>query len=199
MKGRDSRNYIHINSGKYRGKKIYLPDIETTRPSKSIVRDSIFNSLQSDIYDTTFIEMFAGSGSVGFEAISRGAEKLYLLEMNRTAIKTLQENIKQFPDEVIEVVSGDSFENLKRVVETNSSLILYIDPPFNIRSGMESIYSRVYKLLNSINSKNIELIIFEHISSEKPADEIGSFINYKRKKFGKTSLSYYRKSLDLSE
>ena len=82
-------NWIYINGGKYKGKKIFLPNSNTTRPSKSIVRNSIFDTLQNEIYNTTFIELFAGSGSVGFEAISRGCAELYLLEIDEVAIRTL--------------------------------------------------------------------------------------------------------------
>jgi len=190
---KDSGNFIYIGSGKYRGRKIALPDIETTRPSKSIVRDSIFDTLQSEVYGVTFIEMFAGSGSIGFEAISRGAEKLYLLERNRVAFETLKKNSKIF-DENIETIFGDSFQTVKQVIKDSSNSILYIDPPFNIRDGMESIYEDLYKIVENIDiDSSVEKIIFEHISSEKPKESIGEFELYKSKKFGKTSLSYFRK------
>ncbi len=187
-------NYIHINSGKYKGKKILLPDVETTRPSKSIVRNSIFDTLQNEVYNKTFIELFGGSGSVGFEAISRGASQLYLFEMNRVALKTLQQNRKSFSDENIEIIGGDSFQNIYTILDKlqNNSSILYIDPPFSIRDGMENIYNKLYDLIDElVESNKFKYIIIEHLSTEKPKESFRSFSLNKSRKFGKTTLSYY--------
>jgi len=85
-----------IIGGKYRGKKIALPPVVTTRSSKSRLKESFFNTIQFDIVDANFIEMFAGSGSVGLEAISRGAKRVYFFEKNAVALQTLRKNISSF-------------------------------------------------------------------------------------------------------
>jgi 16S rRNA (guanine966-N2)-methyltransferase len=186
-------NSIQIAGGKYRGKKILLPDTDFTRPSKSIVRNSIFDTFQSEIIGRDFVEFFAGSGSVGFEALSRGVEKLYLLERGREALKTLQKNREHFRDEQIEIVAGDSFQTLPSLLEKlGEGTIFYIDPPFHIREGMENIYSKTISTFSKLQKSRAEFLIFEHISSEALPEEIGEFKKFKYKKFGKTSLSYYR-------
>lgn len=188
-------NFIKISGGKYRGKKIQLPNIATTRPSKSIVRNSIFDTLQSQIYNKVFIELFGGSGSVGFEAISRGASKLYLFEINQTAIETLKQNRKNFPNDDIEIIVGDTFKNIERVMsKIDNDTILYIDPPFSIRQGMDNIYIKLYSLLERLSiSSSVQYIILEHISSETPPNSFNKFLLYKSKRFGKTTVSYYIK------
>lgn len=187
------KNSININSGKYKGKKIFLPNIETTRPSKSIVRNSIFNTLQTEIQNIPFIEFFAGSGSIGFEAISRGASKVIFLELNRIAIDNLKRNRANFPEEDIEIISGDSFSNINKLLNSldNKKAIFYIDPPFSIRDGMENIHNLLYKILATIDIKYIEHIIFEHSSDEVVPENIGIFKIRKSKRFGQTTISYY--------
>ena len=71
-----------IIGGKYKGKKIKLPPLSVTRSSKSILRESLFNTLQQDIAGKNLVEVFAGSGSIGLEAISRGAKKVFFIEKN---------------------------------------------------------------------------------------------------------------------
>jgi len=186
-------NIVHINAGKYKGRKIYLPNIETTRPSKSIVRNSIFDTLQNEVYNHPFVEMFAGSGSVGFEAISRGSSKVIFLEMNRVAIQTLKKNISNFQNENIEIIAGDSFSNLEKLLDhLGGKTIFHIDPPFSIRDGMEDIYKKTYKFLESIETKYIQYLILEHISDEVVPEKIGECFLIKSRRFGKTTISYYK-------
>ena len=78
-----------IIGGKYRGMKIEIPSIHTTRGSKSILKESLFNTLQFDLIDKNFVELFSGSGSVGLEALSRGAGACYFIEYNRDAYRIL--------------------------------------------------------------------------------------------------------------
>ena len=185
-------NSININSGKYKGKRILLPNIETTRPSKSIVRNSIFDTLQNEMVNLPFIELFAGSGSVGFEAISRGASKVIFLEMNQTAIKTLKKNMQNFPNENINIISGDTFSNLSTLLsKIDKKAIFYIDPPFSIREGMENIYNTTYKFIEKIDKNLVQKIIFEHLSDEVIPEKIAYFTLLKSRKFGKTTISYY--------
>ena len=191
---KNSFDKIYINSGKYKGKKIFLPNILTTRVSKSIVRKSIFDTLQNEIFNIVFIEMFAGSGSVGFEALSRGASKIIFFENNPIAIQTLKKNSQIFPDENIEIIAGDSFENLpNKINKINEKMIIYIDPPFPIRKNMENIYQKVYDLFNRINNSKIEIAILEQLSDEVAPEILGNLINFKNKKFGKTTLRYFKK------
>src|SRR5690554_5874058 len=83
-----------INAGKHKGKKLEIPAIDTTRSSKSILRESLFNTLQFDIIDKNFVEVFGGSGSVGLEALSRGAGDAYFIEYNHTAYRILEKNAR---------------------------------------------------------------------------------------------------------
>ena len=138
--------------------------------------------------------MFAGSGSVGFEALSRGASKIIFFENNPIAIQTLKKNRQTFPDENIEIIAGDSFENLpNKINKIDEKIIIYIDPPFSIRKDMENIYKKVYDLFNKINDSKIEIAVLEQISDEVAPNTLGNLINSKNKKFGKTTLRYFKR------
>ncbi|SFV75046.1 Ribosomal RNA small subunit methyltransferase D [hydrothermal vent metagenome] len=184
-----------IIAGKYKGVTLNLPSKTTTRSSKGIVLESFFNTLQFDIIDATFVEVFSGSGSIGLEALSRGAKKVFFMEKDKDALYVLKNNIKKTNPSQCEVLAGDSFENIKNVVkilqQKDESAYFYIDPPFSIREGMEDIYDKMIQLIAFLPSQNVKMIIIEHMSSLELPENIATYHKQKTKKFGKTSLTYF--------
>ena len=184
-----------IIAGKYKGKTLKLPSKTTTRSSKSIVLESFFNTLQFEICDANFVEVFSGSGSIGLEALSRGAKKIYFMEKDRDALKTLKENIAQTDPNACEVYGGDSFTNINAVVsqlkKSGEDAYFYIDPPFSIREGMEDIYDKTLRLIANLPQENVKMIIIEHMSGLEIPENIGEFSKQKSKKFGNTTLTYF--------
>ncbi len=190
-----------IIAGKYKGKTLKLPSKVTTRSSKAIVLESFFNTIQFGVIDAVFVEVFSGSGSVGLEALSRGAKKIIFMEKDREALKILHENIAQTDPSACEVISGDSFINIKTAISKVKSLhvkgssdgntYLYIDPPFSVREGMEDIYDKMIALIAEFPHELCEMLIIEHMSTLELPETINLFTKTKTKKFGNTSLSYY--------
>ena len=184
-----------IVAGKYKGKTLLLPSKSITRSSKAIVLESFFNTLQFDIVDANFVELFSGSGSVGLEALSRGAKKIYFMEKDASALKTLQQNIAQTDPNACEVIAGDSFTNINSVVtklkKLNEDAYFYIDPPFSIREGMEDIYKKTMQLIENLPALHVKMIIIEHMSGLDIPNKIGVYKVKKSKKFGKTTLTYF--------
>ena len=183
-----------ILMGKFKGKTLKLPSMETTRSSKAIVLESFFNTIQFDIIDASFVEVFSGSGSIGLEALSRGASHILFMEKDREALKVLKQNISQTDPSACQVFAGDSFVNITEVIKTlkkrDENVYFYIDPPFSIREGMEDIYEKMIKLIKSIPQELVKLIIIEHMSGLEIPKEIGPFEVVKSKKFGNTTLTY---------
>ena len=184
-----------IVAGKYKGKTLKLPSKETTRSSKAIVLESFFNTLQFDVVDSVLVEVFSGSGSIGLEALSRGAKKIIFMEKDRDALKALRNNIAQTDPSACEVYEGDSFTNIaqvkKRLATLGESAFIYIDPPFAFREGMEEIYDKMLHMIMSLSLDMVTLITIEHMSTLELPDSIGEFNRIKSKRFGKTSLTYY--------
>ena len=191
---KNSMNFTKkIISGKYKGRSLKLPSKTTTRSSKVIVLESFFNTIQFGIMDAVFVEVFSGSGSVGLEALSRGAKKIIFMEKDRDALKILHENIAQTDPASCEVLSGDSFVNiqtaLSRVKNIGQSAYLYIDPPFSVREGMEDIYEKMIKLIQEFPYELCEMLIIEHMSTLELPETIAQYTKTKTKKFGNTSLT----------
>lgn len=181
-----------ISAGKYKGKKLALPSLESTRSTKAILKGSLFDSLQYEIMDEVFVEVFGGSGSMGLEALSRGAKHAYFIEKDKAAFSTLKSNCKVIDDEHTTPFHGDSFVIFPTLLSTlKDKAYFYFDPPFSIREGMEDIYQKVIDLIASIPREKAHLIVIEHMSTLVLPAQIGIYTLQKTKKFGKSSLSYY--------
>lgn len=191
MLEKNGKIYTKIIAGELKGKKIELPSLEVTRSSKSILRESVFNTFQFDIIDRVFIEVFAGSGSIGLEALSRGAKFVYFIEKNIDSFNILNSNIQNLKvSDRCAVLCADSFQKLPEIFsELDEKSYFYFDPPFSIRDNMEDIYDECIRLIEKIPQNLIEEVVVEHMSSIDL--KIDSLTLKKKKKFGKSSLSYY--------
>ncbi|HIE34985.1 MAG TPA: 16S rRNA (guanine(966)-N(2))-methyltransferase RsmD [Campylobacterales bacterium] len=195
--------FAKIIGGKYRGKKIKLPPKEITRSSKNVLRESLFNILQFDVLDKNFIEVFGGSGSVGLEALSRGAKHIYFIEINKESYNVLSKNITLLDKNSCTLLFGDAFEKIFDIIKElqikKEKGYFYFDPPFSIREGMKDIYNKVFKLIEKIPTEVCEMVIIEHMTNIELPERINKFKLIKQKKFGKSSLSFYNLELDFEK
>ena len=184
-----------IIAGKYKGKILELPSLDVTRSSKARLKESLFNVLQFDIIDKIFIESFAGSGSIGLEAISRDAKRAYFIELNKNSYQILLKNCRSVDMEKCQTVQGNTFVQTPLILEflknSKDEIVLYVDPPFDYRDGMDDIYEKSFQMIENIENDNIYLIIIEHATSLEMPEILGKFSLHKTKQFGKSSLSYY--------
>ncbi len=146
-----------ITAGIYKGRKVTAPDEKIVRPTLSKIRESIFNTLFSmmDFNGKTFLDMFAGSGIMGLEALSRGFESVLALEKNPKVAKILKgnyENIKIAPNLII----GDSLEQkIKKQFD-----VIYLDPPY-----FSGIYEKsLEKIKKDSLLKDDGVVILEHVT-----------------------------------
>ena len=185
-----------VTAGKHKGKRIEIPAITTTRSSKSILKESLFNTLQFEIMDKNFVEVFAGSGSIGFEALSRGAADAYFIEYNKIAFKSLENNAKKIDPAHAHLFFGDSFEKFATVYglvkRSDEKSYFYFDPPFATRDGMDEIYNKTIALIETIEPEVCEMVIIEHMTNLDMPERIGALSKIKKKKFGRSTLSYYQ-------
>jgi 16S rRNA (guanine(966)-N(2))-methyltransferase RsmD len=196
---KESKPTTKIIAGDYKGKVLELPSLDVTRSSKSVLKESVFNVLQFDIIDKIFIESFAGSGSIGLEAISRGAKRAYFIELDKNSYSILVKNCKNVNIDKCQTIQGNAFVQTPLILDflknSKEEIILYIDPPFDYREDMEDIYSKSFRMIENIESNNIFKIIIEHQSALEVPEILGKFSLEKTRKFGKSSLSYYSYAL----
>ena len=214
--------FTQISSGIYKGKKLALPALSSTRSTKSIVKGSFFDTWRAELRGAAFVECFGGSGAMALEALSNGAKNVYAIEKDAAAHKIMRKNFELFGLGA-NAILGDCFERLPEILHelqadmngrsaansseshiVNSSenslsdparrVFVYLDPPFAIRQGFGEIYERVLALIARLGSAQCELLIaIEHMSELELPPKIGDFALLKSRKFGATTTSYYVK------
>jgi 16S rRNA (guanine966-N2)-methyltransferase len=123
------RNQIRIIAGTHRGRRIDFPAESTIRPTKSIARETLFNWLSNDIVGSECVDLFAGSGALSFEALSRGARSVIAVERDPTYSEAIRITAKKL-DLGIVVQMGLAEEAMK-MIATDRYGIYFLDPPFN--------------------------------------------------------------------
>ena len=121
-------NKVRIGGGELRSRVISFPDAEGLRPTPDRVRETLFNWLGQTLYGRTCLDLFAGSGALAFEAASRGAERVVMVERNRTVFRALQENIRKLGCANVFVHAQDGLEFVSRDAQRYD--VIFLDPPF---------------------------------------------------------------------
>lgn len=119
---------VRIIGGRFRGKKLIFPDIEGLRPTSDRIRETVFNWLMNIIQDARCLDAFAGSGAFGFEAYSRGAAQVTLIEQSASACQYLQRTLRQFNCPQLKLLKMDSLQFLLNSKEQFD--LIFLDPPF---------------------------------------------------------------------
>lgn len=123
-------NVVRIIGGEHRGRKLNFLPVGGLRPTPDRVRETLFNWLRDDINGASCLDLFAGSGALGFEALSRGAAHLTAVEQNRAAFGRLQDNARLLRlDDRTHLLHADAFSILKSPPPRPFD-ILFVDPPF---------------------------------------------------------------------
>ena len=184
---------MRIISGSKRGKKLAALEGGKVRPTTDRVKESLFNILQFNISGSSFVDLFAGSGQIGLEALSRGADRGYFVESSREAAGLIRQNILStgFEDRA-ELFMGD-YKSFFRQKQQESFDIIYIDPPY-----YENMFLSAAEL-SSMYVKPAGLIICEHPTTEELPQRIGEAIAGKSYRYGKIELTIYSRSPGLTE
>ncbi len=127
MKARPS-NTLRIIGGRWRGRKLSFPDAQGLRPTGDRIRETLFNWLQVYMPGARCLDLFAGSGALGFEAASRGAERVVMVERAPDVVDALRRNAQTLGADNIEIVSADALHYLERSGERFD--VVFLDPPF---------------------------------------------------------------------
>lgn len=177
---------MNITAGIYKGRKVNAPDEKIVRPTLSKAREGIFSVLFSmiDFEEKSFLDMFAGSGIMGLEALSRGFSSVLALEKNPKVARMLKENYENLELKA-DLILGDSLKTSTKINKTFD--VIYIDPPY-----FSGIYEKSLEAIknNSLLNEN-SIIILEHVT-EVDWETLG-FKIIKQKNYSKkfvTFLSY---------
>lgn len=177
---------MRVISGISRGTKLKTIESDTTRPTLDRVKESLFNILQNKIKGTVVLDLFAGSGALGIEALSRGAVKAYFCDKNPEAVKVIKENLikTRLLDKAI-VFNKDYLEAIRKIKEELS--IVFLDPPYKLDLAVKAIN----ELIKNNLLTNDSLIIVETDEIERDLKEINQLENIEivdTRKYGRANL-----------
>lgn len=131
---------MKIVSGKYKGRNILGFDIKGTRPTQDRVKENLFNIINEDIKDNVLLDLFAGSGNLGLEALSRDAKYVYFNDNNRKAIDIINKNINNINIDNCKVLNMNYQKALSYFKDNNIKLdIIFLDPPYETSYIEQSI------------------------------------------------------------
>ena len=179
---------MRIISGKARGTKLYTLEGENTRPTLDRVKESIFNIIQNEIEGAKILDLFSGSGAIGLEFLSRGAEKAVLCDKSKEAINIIRKNVeKTHMEQHVKIYNAD-FEMCLEKVKDEQFDIIYLDPPY----ATEYIKKSLQKIINLKLAKEESQIIIETDDEPRILKEIEN-IDVKivdKRKYGRATIIF---------
>lgn len=164
---------VRIVGGKWRSRLLEVASVPGLRPTPDRVRETVFNWLGQDLTGMAVLDLFAGTGAMGFEAASRGASKVTMVEQSSAACAALQQAVKTLQAEGVEIVRGDA---VKFAATTSAGFdVIFLDPPYN-----KGLIERVEPLLAGMLTPGGWL----YVEAERPMSELGPYNAVRQGKAG---------------
>jgi 16S rRNA (guanine(966)-N(2))-methyltransferase RsmD len=179
---------MRIISGTSKGRKLVTPRSQSLRPTSDRVKESMFNILQDDIVGKVVLDLFAGTGNLGIEALSRGAKKTIFVEKGRQALRLIQRNLTQFGlEERSEILPKDANRAIGILKQKGESFdLILMDPPYE--KGL------IQKTLMTLNSHQIyhkdSILVIEHNRREPPSTVMEGWNLIRQRRIGDTLISF---------
>ena len=185
---------MRVISGKARGTKLSSIESLSTRPTLDRVKESLFNIIQNNLKGAVVLDLFAVSGQLGIEALSRGADKAYLCDINRDAVKMIKQNLEKTKLKDKAVVINEDYKKALRTLNTNEKFdIIFIDPPYKEDIAVDSIID----IIHESRLKENGIMIIETDEIERDLREINKIENIKiidQRKYGRASLIFIKEA-----
>ena len=176
---------MRVISGKYKGKNLLGFDVLGTRPTMDRVKESMFGIIQNSIKDSVCLDLFAGSGSLGIEALSNGARECYFVEKNNEIYDLLEKNLIGVDGNIL--IKSDYKDALNSFVKKNIKFdIIFLDPPYKL-----CLINDILDFIFMNNLLNDDGIVVCEYEVEKVLSN--KFEELKTKKYGSKMVTFYRK------
>ena len=179
---------MRVIAGMMKGRNLFLPRKADLRPTTDKVREALFNILSPDILDASFLDLYAGSGAIGIEAISRGASRVVFVEKDKKNILLIRKNLSLFSEIQPARIFEGTVENFIKI-EKESFDIAYIDPPYE----NNDILSVLQTLGGSDMIRAQGIAIIEHFHKRQLPTSFGALLFLRQVRYGGTALSFYVK------
>ncbi|HCF70573.1 MAG TPA: 16S rRNA (guanine(966)-N(2))-methyltransferase RsmD [Syntrophomonas sp.] len=184
-------NQMRVIAGIARGRRLKAPPGDTTRPVTDMIKEALFNVWGQRVQGAAFLDLFAGSGSMGIEALSRGAQTVIFVDNNARAVAVIKDNLQNCHiSEGFEVYRNDVFRAIDILQNRGAKFdIIYVDPPFT----NEVIFDKVIKILDEaqILEQNGIMVIRTYKKKTLPVS-LSNLSQYRKNDYGESVLHYYR-------
>ena len=185
---------MRISGGESRGRQIKAPKHKGLRPTSDKVREALFSILAARVEGARFLELFAGTGAVGIEALSRGAERAVFVDGSAKAARLIRENLDAIGyREQAAVVAKDVLQFLRKTAaELGPFDIVFVDPPYH-----EEVGPKTMEALGDEDAGCIETdaaVVYEHHKKYQASESIGRLFKKKDYVYGDTVVTVYIKS-----
>lgn len=182
---------MRVIAGQFRSRKLVaVPGLET-RPTSDRLRETLFNVIGPRCADSVWLDLFAGTGAVGIEALSRGARQVYFVESEKKAARVIRENLQSLNiSDGAEVLERETIQAL-RLLETQAVAcdFAYIDPPYEAHGAYAHTLDFIAQS-QLMNAKGV--VIAEHDKHFDPGGRFGALERYRELKQGDAVLSFYQ-------
>jgi len=181
---------MRIIAGRYRGHPIAAPAGRTARPTTDRVREALFSILGASVEDAAVLDLFAGSGALGLEALSRGAARAVFVEASPRSLAALHKNINRLGTEAIRVARGRVEDTLGRLARNGETFdLVFLDPPYH--KGLAA--QIVQRLSAGPLLRPGARVVAEHEADAPPPKALeGGLIQDDMRRYGETVLTFYR-------
>jgi 16S rRNA (guanine966-N2)-methyltransferase len=178
---------VRIVAGESKGRRLAAPDGRETRPTPERVREALFSSLGNAVPGAAVLDLFAGSGALGLEALSRGAARAVFVERSRRALPVLRANIASLGcQDRCRVVPGDALKALERLARAGAAFdVVFLDPPY----AGDLLGLALAALAGSALLAAGAVIVAEHAASAPLALPAG-LVERARRKYGDTAVTF---------
>jgi 16S rRNA (guanine966-N2)-methyltransferase len=190
---------MFIIAGLYRRQKLITPKGDQTRPTANRLREALFNICQPSIEGARFLDIFAGSGAMGLEALSRGAQFATFIDSNKEALHCIEHNIAHLKvQSQTQILRGEAFAMLKRLEQQGQTFdIIYADPPYRTPAPHSSLFYSA-EIVHWIDQHALLnpgglLFIEEEFRSQPHIDNLETLRLKDSRRMGRTALQQYRK------
>jgi 16S rRNA (guanine966-N2)-methyltransferase len=185
---------MRIIAGKFRSRPLKAPQGLDVRPSSDRLRETLFNVLAAGhgLEDSRWIDLFAGTGAVGMEALSRSASYVYFVEKAPKVARILEANLKSLgAEDQGEILTSDAGAGLRQLEGIDPVDFIFLDPPYR----EEGAYLGILRVLSESRLLKAEtIVIAEHTKHFDPGDGVNELHRYRSLKQGDAVLSFYRRT-----
>jgi 16S rRNA (guanine966-N2)-methyltransferase len=179
---------MRVIGGTYRSRRLVAPGGLSTRPTSDRLRETLFNVLAPRIDGTVFVDLYAGSGAVGIEALSRGASLVYFVDKAPSAMAAIRSNLA-----ALDIHSGFQLESISvssALARIAAAGLIFLDPPYDPASEYERTLSSIGEKADSLLTED-GIVIAEHSRKSHLAEHYGALQRYRVLEQGDAGLSFY--------